>query len=353
MKNIKEILVNRGITINHALKQMDETGEKILFVVDDKKRLLGAVTDGDIRRWILKGKSLNKEILKVMNKKPVYLNEGYTMEAARELMISKVIECLPVIDTKGRITSIIRWIDIFEDKFQKDRTVDVPVVIMAGGEGVRLSPFTKVLPKPLIPVGEQPIVRKIIEKFRKYGCREFFLTLNYKADIIKAYFSNFEHKREVHFIYENKPLGTAGSLQLLKSKVNSTLYLINCDTLIEADYADILDFHRRNNNKITLVAAVKRYTIPYGVCNTKASGRLEDIQEKPEYDFLAITGLYVLEPAVLQDIPKNKAYDMTDLIKDYIRKGKKIGVYPLSEKSWFDMGQLEGLQDMLGKFAER
>lgn len=346
-EELRKILIKPEITIKQALKQIDETAEKILFVVNDDEKLLGTVTDGDIRRWILKDKSLGEEINKVMNKTPIFLRKGYSIEEAKNLMVSNKIECIPVVDEYKRILSAIWWIDLFDKKLRRYKEIDIPVVIMAGGEGTRLSPFNKILPKPLIPINGEPIIELIIERFLEYGCKEFYLSLNYKANIIKAYFNDLKHDYNINYIEEEKPLGTVGSLYLLKDKINSTFYISNCDVLIEADYAEILKFHKDNKNMITVITSMKHYKIPYGIVRINNDGILKGIEEKPEYDFLVNTGMYVLEPEVLKDIPENKFYNITNLIDDYQNKGKKIGVYPVSEKSWLDIGQLEELQETI------
>jgi len=350
-KRLQKILIKPKTTIKQALKQIDGTAEKILFVVDAEDRLLGTVTDGDIRRWILKDGSLSKEINKAMNDKPIFLMKGYSMEEARKLMRSKKIECIPVVDKNKKVLSAIWWLDLFDEKFKKYKTIDIPVVVMAGGEGTRLSPFSKILPKPLIPVGEKPIIELILDKFAEYGCKEFYLSVNFKANIIRAYFNDLKHGYNINYIEEEKPLGTAGSLYLLKNKINKTFYVSNCDILIEADYTEILQFHKKNNNMITLITSMKHYIIPYGIIKINNNGVLKVIEEKPEYDFLVNTGMYVLEPEVLKDVPENKFYNITDLIDDCKNKGGKIGVYPISDKSWFDMGQWEEFQKMLKKIS--
>lgn len=353
MERLREILIDPKITIKQALKQMDETAKKILFVVDSNNGLLGTVTDGDVRRWILRNGDLNENLSEVMNKNPIFLHDGSSKEEAKNLMVLKKIECIPIVDEHKRIVSAIWWADLFDHKFNQSQSLNIPVVIMAGGEGMRLAPFTKILPKPLMLIGEKPILEVIIDKFMEYGCKEFYLSVNYKANIIKAYFMDIEHDYEINYIQEEKPLGTAGSLYLLKKKIYTTFFVSNCDILIEADYADILEFHRQNKNKITLVGAVKHYIIPYGVCDIGDGGNMKEIKEKPEYNFLVNTGMYVLEPETLEDIPENTFYHITDLINNYKEKGDKIGVYPISEKSWLDMGQWEELQDILKKFGAK
>ncbi len=248
---------------------------------------------------------------------------------------------LPFVDDKRRAISAVWREDVFKSKPKNRKSLKLPVVIMAGGKGARLAPFTKIIPKPLMPIGDKPIIEIIINRFFDYGCNDFYLSLNYKSSIIKAYFSDFEHKYRINYILETKPLGTAGSLHLLKSKIRKTFFVSNCDILIEADYADMLKFHHERKNKITLVSSMKNFMIPYGVCEISNGGVLKNIREKPEYDFLVNTGMYILDKTVLKDIPKHKCYNMTDLVKDYLKKGEKVGVYPISDKSWLDMGQLE------------
>lgn len=350
MKRLKKVLIKPNGTIKQALKQMDAMGEKTLIAVDDRNRILGTITDGDIRRWILKGKSLNESLENAMNRHPFTLKGGFARESAKQLMLRHQVGCLPVIDGTKKVISCLWWVDLFENDSKNLKSLKLPVVIMAGGEGVRLHPFTKILPKPLMPVGDKPIIEIIIDRFFGYGCEDFYLSLNYKSNMIKAYFSDFEHKYKINYVLENKPLGTAGSLHLLKNRIKKTFFVSNCDILIEADYADILKFHNKKKNKITLVSSMKNFTIPYGVCEIETGGDLRDIREKPEYDFLVNTGMYILDASVLDDIPKNRFYNITDLIGDYIEKRKKIGVYPVSEKSWLDMGQWEELQKMVNRF---
>ncbi|MHB8155165.1 MAG: nucleotidyltransferase family protein [Candidatus Omnitrophota bacterium] len=350
MKRLEKVLIKPGCTIKQALKQMDTMGEKTLIVVDEKNKILGTITDGDIRKRILKGKSLHESIAHVMNCHPLFLKEGFDREDAKKILFQQQVESLPIIDSEKKVIDCLWWSDFFKDNQKVFESLNLPVVIMAGGEGVRLHPFTKILPKPLMPIGDKPIIEIIINKFFDYGCKEFYLSLNYKSSIIKAYFNDLEHKYKINYILENKPLGTAGSLHLLRNKIKKTFFISNCDIIIEADYADILKFHRQRKNKITLVSSMKNFTIPYGICEIENGGILQNIREKPEYDFLVNTGMYILESEILEDIPKNKFYNITDLINVYLKDGKKVGVYPVSEKSWLDMGQWEALQDMLQRF---
>ncbi len=351
MGRFRKTLISPSFTIKQAMKQMDAMSEKTLLVVNDQGKLLGTITDGDVRRWILKGKSITENVYHIMNSKPISLNQDFERETAKNLMIRQTLECLPIVDDTRKVISAIWWSDLFENKSKKLKALKIPVVIMAGGEGSRLEPFTKIIPKALMPIGDKPIIEIIINRFFDYGCDDFYLSLNYKSNIIKAYFSDFEHQYKLTYIEESQPLGTAGGLHFLKNRINKTFFVSNCDILIEADYADILKFHQQKKNKITLVSSMKNFTIPYGVCEIENGGILKNIREKPEYDFFVNTGMYVLEKEVLADIPKNQFYNITELISDYLKKEEKIGVYPVSEKAWLDMGQFEALQEMLKKFG--
>lgn len=345
--DISRLLVGPDVEIGQALKLMDESGRRIIFVVEEDARLLGVATDGDIRRWIIDGKSLHAPIRDAMNSAPHVAHEGDLREVTKRLMLEHKVDCVPVVSVTGRIVSAVWWVDLFEGELEVQREqLGMPVVIMAGGEGSRLAPYTKVLPKPLIPIGDVPIVELIIEKFVAYGCRDVYLSVNYKANLIKAYFRDIECDYDVSFIDEPVPLGTAGSLSMLAGRIDTPFFVSNCDVIIDADYADVMRYHRESGNQLTLVGSLKHFTIPYGVCDTTTGGQLVGISEKPSFDHLVSTGMYVMEPGVLDDIPRDRFYHVTDLLNDYIARGVKVGVYPVSEKSWMDMGQLGELSDM-------
>lgn len=351
MKKIEQILVGPEIMVKQALKKMDEAGGKILFVVSPDGALLGSVTDGDVRRWILKDGRLNVKISAVMNHAPHSLPEGYSQAQARDLVVTKKFECVPVLDGDRRIKGAVWWFDFFKDQAHKVGKVSLPVVIMAGGKGARLAPITNILPKPLMPIGDKPMAQHIIDRFVSAGCGRFYMSVNFKAKLIKAFFSDIEGDYALDFVEEPKPLGTAGSLYLLKKKLKKTFFMTNCDVMIDADYSDIARFHRESGNRITIVGSMKHFTIPYGTCEIKKGGGLLAVREKPEYDFLVNTGMYVMEPEALKLIPDQTFMHMTELIAKCLKRGIKVGVYPISEKSWVDTGQWEQLQETLERLG--
>lgn len=345
----KNLCINRNISIRDAIKKLDDTGIRILLVTEGE-RLEGVVTDGDIRRWILKKGDLECCVSEVMNTNPVcviYTNR----KLAKKIMQERCMHAIPLINEKREVVDLLFWNEEFSNNLNIYGNIDLPVVIMAGGKGTRLHPYTKILPKPLIPIGDIPIIERIINKFRDHGCRKFYLTVNYKKNMIKAYFNEIKKEYEVLYVEEEIPLGTAGSLYLLKDTINTTFFLSNCDILIDANYAEILKYHKENNNKITVITSLKNYVIPYGVINLGDEGKIGTIEEKPEYNFLVNTGMYVLEPDVLDDIPKNEFFHITQLIDKYLKQGKNVGTYPVTDNAWLDMGEIKEMERMIERLG--
>jgi hypothetical protein len=285
---MKNILVREGITVKEALKRIDEAAKKILFVVNNREELLGALSDGDIRRHILKSGKLNDLIDTIYNKAPVCFQEPYSILDVKKKMLDLRIEVIPIIDENKRIIDILFWENIFhENEYgRKDnKKLDIPLIIMAGGKGTRLDPFTKILPKPLIPIGDKPIIEIIMDRFSEFGIDDFYITINYKGEMIKSYFNSEESRYNIHYISESNSLGTAGSLKLLPRDIAETFIVSNCDIIVDANYYDVLKFHTSNNNSLTILGSIQHYVIPYGVLKFKEEGAVEEIIEKPEYDF--------------------------------------------------------------------
>lgn len=337
-----EFIITEDATILQAMEQIEKSMRKILFVHNDGK-LLASITDGDIRRWILKGEKLNEPIKNAANYQPIFLGEDKRYQA--EMVMKKnSIDALPIINEEGQIKEII-----FLNKFGKeyDKFPDhIPVVIMAGGTGSRLSPYTDILPKPLIPIGELPIVEHIINQFRKYGCDDFRMIVNYKRNMIKAYFNELEKDYSLMFVSEKKPLGTGGGLSLLKGSVQGTFVLTNCDILIDEDLGKAYSHHKEQGNEITMICSLKNYILPYGVVNIGQNGNIDSIQEKPEMSFYTNTGCYFVESEVVERLAYNEFADFPNIISEYLAEGRKVGAYPISEHAWLDMGQIDEMEKM-------
>jgi dTDP-glucose pyrophosphorylase len=349
---MKDIAVQPGMTIRQAMKRMSQLGEKCLVIVDEKNTLLGTLSDGDLRKAILNGSEMNDSIQQIYQSNPTVLIDGeYEKEDIKKIFTQQRFDLIPVVNNRGELIDIFLWDKILNNG-KKDQKVklNVPVVIMAGGKGTRMEPFTKVLPKPLIPIHGKPIIEHIIKRFTDIGCSDFHLTVNHKGKILKAFFEELQPEYEVAFIDENEPLGTAGSLQYLKGQFNKPFFVTNCDIIIKTDYEILYEFHQKNSFDITLVASAKEYIIPYGTCELNNDGYLSHINEKPMYNFLINTGLYILNPDVLNIIPENKFYHITHLIEDAKNQGKKIGVFPVDDDDWIDIGQWAEYKKAIDKF---
>jgi len=349
---MKNITIHPKATIKEAMEALDKTAEKVLLVVDENQALIGALTDGDIRRHILKERDLIGTIENTYNKDPIFVfKEDFDPEKIKAVFFKNKIDVIPILDQERKVIDFITWEKAFgNNRKSENQKMETPVVIMAGGRGTRLEPFTKVLPKPLVPVGEKPVIDHIIDRFSAYGINKFYLTIHHMSKIIRAYFEEKDPDYSIDFVEENEPRGTAGSLKLLKSKLNKPFFVSNCDIVIEADYFDIFRFHANNSYDITLVASTKQFNIPYGICELNDSGSLERIQEKPEYNFLVNTGLYVVNPSTLDFIPDNKLFHITHLIDEIKNNNGEIGVYPISEKAWIDVGQWAEYRNALKMF---
>ena len=331
-EDIKNYTISSNISIKEAIKHMDKLEYEICICLDKSQKVVGLFTEGDFRNAVYKGINLNKKVIKILNKKFHYVTSSNDQRKIKSLF-SENYNYIPVIKKK-KLVDII-----FKHKIKKTvNSIKIPVVIMAGGKGTRLDPFTKILPKPLFPLGDKPIILKIIEQFNNWGFKKFFLSIHDKSKIIKAFFKNYKNLN-ITFKEEMKPMGTIGSLKLLKKDLKSTFVVSNCDILLKTDFKNIFNFHKGKKNILTIVGSLRHFEIPYGICKLKSSGSLREILEKPSYDYLVNTGVYIFEPTVLKYIKKENKMDINDLIEILTKNKRKIGVYPLSSDSWFDFGQ--------------
>lgn len=350
---IDNFIIELNASLRIAMKKLDDSRRKVLFVVQEDHILYGTLTDGDIRRWILAGESLDEPVGSVCNPSPLTTGPRYKLNYIKHMMIEHKIQAVPVIDKEKKILDIIFWDTVFDDGtyFESREKLDIPVVIMAGGAGTRLDPFTRILPKPLIPIGNRAIIEIIIDNFRDYGIKEYYISLFDKAKLIKAYFEEIDPPYKLYYLEEKKPLGTVGVLSQIKNDIKDSLILTNCDTIITCDYKDLVDFHNKNNFDITLVGSMINYKIPYGICEIASEGKLINLIEKPEYSYLISTGMYALRNTALKLIPENEHFHITDLISKVRGTGGNVGVYPISEKSWLDAGEWQEYKKTLKQLS--
>ena len=329
--NIEDFLVFSDMTVLEAMSIINRNTKGIVFVCEGT-RLVGTVTDGDIRRFILKGGDLSERVEAISNKDYLYLKID-SSELAKNIMEQNFISAIPFLNCKCEIVSIY-----FDDGSRVDRDIlkmelDIPLIIMAGGKGTRLKPFTDILPKPLIPIGEKTITEHIIDKFVPYGCKEIYLIVNYKKEFIKAYFQEERYAKWIYFVDEPFYLGTGGGIKLLENRIDKTFFVSNCDILLDVDYRDILRYHKEEANIITMVCAKKKFTIPYGTISIDERKCVTGITEKPSQTCLVNTGVYILEPEVMHLIPQEKFVHITEIITKCIERKQKVGTLIIKNES--------------------
>lgn len=348
--NVRDFIVTKDTILVEVMKRVNATSKGIVYVCEDEDVLLGTITDGDVRRHIIANGTLDAVASDVMKTTPITVALKDRTKASY-VMKKKSIRSVPIIDDNNRIVDIC-FIGQDNQALIVHNKINVPVAIMAGGKGVRLKPYTNILPKPLMPIGEKTITEHIMDRFQDAGCKHFDIVVNYKKHLIEAYFEGEELSYDIDYIEEETFLGTAGGLRLLMGKYNETMFVTNCDILINADYSDIYEYHKSSGNMATVVCAVKNMQLPYGVITTSETGRITAIQEKPDISSIVNTGFYVIEPEFLERIPENKVSQITDVFQSCIDDGIRIGMYPVSEDSWMDMGQFDELQKMTERLEE-
>lgn len=336
---IAKRVITPSTSLLEAMKLMDDIRVKILFVFDGK-HFEGIVTIGDIQRAIINNIGLKEPVSKILKRNKVYGSTSEGEESIKEKMRRMRAEVMPILDEKGELVDVWFWEDLFNksDLTQREK-INLPVVIMAGGKGTRLKPITNVIPKPLVPIGDKTILETILDQFEEIGCTKFYMSVNYKADIMKYYLGQLNHKYDIDFFQEDKPLGTIGSVSLLKGKIKTPFFVSNCDSINEQDYRDVYDYHVQNHNDLTIVTMVKTFKIPYGVIETGEDGLMVSLSEKPELTYQVNTGVYILNPSCIEEIPEGEFFHITHLMEKVQSRGGRVGCFPVSEHSWKDMGE--------------
>lgn len=336
------------MTVLQSLKTMDEVMVKMLFVFDGKQ-FLSILTIGDIQRAIIKGIDMNASVTTILDRNKKFVSSAEPREVIREKMLKLRAECMPVVDEQRNLVDVYFWNDMFKHSEPDHRDkIELPVVIMAGGKGTRLKPITNVIPKPLVPIGDKTILEVIMNQFEGIGCKKFYMSVNYKADMMEYYLSQLDHKYDIEFFMEDKPLGTIGSVSLLKGKITTPFFVSNCDSINDQDYRDVYDYHVQNNNDLTIVTMVKSFRIPYGVIETGEDGIMTALREKPELNYQVNTGAYILNPECIDEIPEGEFFHITHLMEKIKARGGRVGCYPVSEGSWHDMGEWPEYLRMIG-----
>lgn len=347
MKNLKKYIIKSDLSIFTCLKQMNKYGLKTLIVSNKTNQYIGTISGGDIRKAITKGINLKKKIYHLFNDKSVYFLKNKIKYDVIKNKLMQGIDFVPIIDSKKKIIKVIDNSFFLKKKKLINTTQrNISVVIMAGGKGTRLKPLTKVLPKPLMPLGNKTLIEHVINKFLDCGLTDFNLTTNYKSQTLISFFKELKPSYKVKFLIERKPLGTIGGVKKIKS-LKENVFVTNCDTIIKENYNNIIDEHIKKKNQLTLIVANKQIRLPYGVCKKNRDGSIYQLTEKPHYNFMVNTGFYLINKNILKYIPTNSKYDTTDLIQNLIQNKLKLGAYVINEKKWIDVGQLNEYQNIL------
>ena len=346
MKNIKNIKLKQNATIKEALGIIDSGAMQIALVVDDKDKLLGTLTDGDIRRGILRGLDLDSSIETIVFKEPAIAKISSTKEEILKIALSKKLHQIPIVDDNGIVLDLKEIEELVEPKIKTNR-----VILMVGGLGTRLRPLTQDTPKPMLKVGNKPILQTIVEKFAEYGFVNITMCVNFNASIIRDYFGDGkEFGVNIDYVLEQKRMGTAGALSLLKERPSEPFFVMNGDLLTNVNFEHIFNYHMLNKATATMCVREYDYEVPYGVVKMN-DNKIIEIAEKPVQKFFVSAGIYMLSPEILDLIPKNEFYDMPALFEKLIKLSKNVISFPIREY-WLDIGRMEEYQRANEEYKE-
>ena len=346
MKNIEKIKLTVNSTIKEALQIIDQGAVKFAIVVDKNDKLLGTLSDGDIRRAILDGKNLDDKINLIYFKEPTIANINSTKDEIINLCTSKKIYQIPIVDNDGRVVSI----DLL-DELLKPETHPNKVVLMVGGLGKRLRPLTETTPKPMLPVGGKPILQTIVEKFVRHGFVNIVMCVGYKSNIIQDFFDDgSKFGANIEYILEDKRMGTAGALSILTTKPNEPFFVMNGDLLTNVNFEHLFEFHTLNNAMATMCVREYDFEVPYGVVNVE-NEKILSIEEKPIQKFFVSAGIYMLDAKCIDLIPKDEFYDMPTLFEKLIGQNENVISFPLREY-WLDIGRMEEYEKANKEYLE-
>lgn len=344
-----ERIISPCATLIEALRHMDEIGKKLLIICEGKK-FIGVISIGDIQRALLSKDDLSENVRGYIREDIIFAYVNDSIIKIKKMMQEERIECMPIVDQNGNLSNIIEWEDIFNVKRKEKEQINCPVVIMAGGRGHRLEPLTNVIPKPLIPVSDKTIIEEIIERFAEAGCRDFTLSVNYKGQLIRDYFLNKPClDYHIDFIEEKNPLGTGGSLYLLKESLYQTFIVSNCDILINVNWNDLIQYHKSNANMATVVSVLQNFEIPYGTIETGHNGLVRELREKPNINYQINSGVYIFEPQIFDYMNENEFIHIPDLLLRIMDTGGKIGAFPVLDGDWIDMGNWQDYLKLINR----
>ena len=337
-------------TLIDAIREIELNVERIAVVSSEDNRLLGTITDGDIRRHILQGNALQGLVSDVMNSSPITASTDLEDSLLSKLFVDNNIRGIPLIDNNNKFIQLIYRSDVGEGKYLLSENTFPSAVIMAGGEGTRLRPLTEAIPKPMVEVGGVPLLERQVINLRKIGVSTIYISVNYLSEIIMNHFGDgSDYNVSIKYLKETEKLGTAGALCLIPElDIKGPVLVMNGDILTTSDFSHLYNFHEENHSDITVAATDYHVEIPYGVIQYD-DAKVKSIQEKPSQRFFCNAGIYILSSEIIKNIPKNKFLNMTDVIDECLSKNGNVSVFPLHEY-WTDIGTHQDLENARNKF---
>jgi dTDP-glucose pyrophosphorylase len=332
---LDKVLVRDDATVREAIEAIDAGAVEIALVVDEDRRLLGTVTDGDVRRALLRGTGLDDPVAPIVHRSPITAPQGTSSDDLLRLMTERAIEQVPLLDEDGTVCQLA----FIRDLVAQDQS-DSPVVLMAGGQGLRLRPLTDETPKPMLPVGDKPLLETVIGEIRAAGFQRVVMAVNYRADVIEEHFGDGEaHGVQIDYVHEPQELGSAGALQLMREHLDRPFLVMNADLLTKVSLASLMRFHREDGNVVTVGVRQYRLEVPYGVVDLDGT-RVTALREKPSVGFYVNAGIYAIAPEAVELLPESLThFNMTELIDAALAGGARVGSFPIRE-FWLDIGQL-------------
>lgn len=338
LKEVRRFFITPADTVRHAAQVIDTYKEGIALVTDEEGKLLGTITDGDIRRFMLSGRSLDEPCSMVMFAHPASVSITASRSEMQLMLTSRKLRQLPLVNKSGVVEGLVT----LRDFLPSDQAPSI-AVIMAGGEGKRLRPITESIPKPMVEVGNKPLLETIVERLVCYGIRDIRLAVNYKHEIIENYFEDGKRfGANISYIHESKKLGTIGALTLMENPPEQSFLVMNGDVVTNVNFAQFHEFHKKHRAVCTIAASEYHIAIPYGVLDL-AGHFVLGVKEKPTRNFFCNAGMYILDPETIHLIPKNTCYDVTTLIDELIANGYPVAAFPIREY-WVDIGMKDDLQ---------
>lgn len=345
-KAVEKFLLKWNATIDDAIKLLDRVGGLICIVIDDNGRAVGTITDGDIRRAVLKNVSLRSSLEEVVQRNFVSVEEGTSRNASIRLMRECKLKCIPVLNSAGKPLQLH-----VANQYSANPALPNHAVLMAGGKGTRLFPITRDIPKPMLSVGDKPILERIIEDLIDQGIQTFWISINYLGEVIKAHFQDGSRWGvDINYLEEDKPRGTAGSLELLpKEDLSAPVLVMNGDIVAKINLGRMIEAHESTGAAMTIGSKLHNINVPFGVLQV-SDGCVTGLSEKPDMELLVNAGFYLLEPEILKLIPPGAHLDMTELMESSINDGQKVSPFVLLD-SWIDIGLPDQLQNARNKFS--